>query len=73
MFHCLVESIFGKYKNKNGVSTITEDALTIAAYTEELDMAVIKKAFREIKIKEIINWRQQIRLRTKPRLYSQMR
>jgi hypothetical protein len=72
----VVESIFGKYKNKNGVSTITEDALTIAAYTEELDMAVIKKAFEEIKIKEIINWKKdkttESLLMIKKKIFSKM-
>jgi hypothetical protein len=53
----VIESLFGKYKNKGGAKLMTDDILTIAAYPKDITQALIKEAFHAIKMKDEIQWK----------------
>lgn len=55
----IIESTFGKYKNKGGVKMITEDALMIAAYTKKHTLNDVKIAMEQTKIEQIKEWKKQ--------------
>ena len=55
----IIESTFGKYKNKGGMKIITDDALYIAAYPEKKELADVKKAMQSIKIVELLKWKKK--------------
>lgn len=55
----IIESSFGKYKNKGGAKIMTEDVLNIAAYPEQKDKEQIKLAMQSIKIVQIQDWKKQ--------------
>lgn len=55
----IIESLFGKYKNKGGPKIITDDVLKIAAYTQMPTLEQVKKAMEQIKMVDIINWKKQ--------------
>ena len=54
----IIESMFGKYKNKGGVKIITEDVLKIAAYSEDKNIFQIKQAMEHVKIADVLNWKK---------------
>ena len=54
----IIESMFGKYKNKGGVKIITEDDLKIAAYSEDKNIFQIKQAMEHVKIADVLNWKK---------------
>jgi hypothetical protein len=53
----VIESLFGKYKNKGGAKLMTDDILTIAAYSKDITQALIKEAFQAVKMKDEIQWK----------------
>ena len=55
----IIESTFGKYKNKRGAKIMTEDVLKIAAYPELKDTEQVKLAMESIKIVQIQDWKKQ--------------
>lgn len=55
----VIESIFGKYKNKGGNKIITEDVLKIAAYPKKKTMEEVQEAMQSTSIKNIQDWKQQ--------------
>lgn len=55
----IIESMFGKYKNKGGVDMITDDALKIAAYPRPVTIEDVQAALAEIHIKSIKEWKQK--------------
>lgn len=64
----IIESMFGKYKerSKKGSSTVTDDYLNIANFTENFSRAETKKAmpapksrWETVKIVDIVKWRKQ--------------
>jgi len=55
----IIESMFGKYKNKGGMKMITDDVLKIAAYPEEKKLKDVQQAMQQIKIVDILQWKKQ--------------
>lgn len=55
----IIESTFGKYKNKGGAKIITDDVLKIAAYPEKKELVDVKKAMQNIKILDLKNWKKK--------------
>lgn len=55
----IIESSFGKYKNKGGAKIMTEDVLKIAAYPERKDTVQVKLAMENVKIVQIQDWKKQ--------------
>jgi hypothetical protein len=53
----IIESMFGKYKNKGGIKMITEDVLKIAAYPKDKNIFEIKQAIEQVKIVDVLNWK----------------
>jgi len=54
----IIESMFGKYKNKGGIKMITEDVLKIAAYPKDKNIFEIKQAIEQVKIVDVLNWKK---------------
>lgn len=55
----VIESIFGKYKNKGPFPMITDDALKIAAYAHDIQKEDIIRAMAAKSIKDIQAWKQE--------------
>jgi len=55
----IIESMFGKYKNKGGIKMITEDVLKIAAYSKGNNIFNVKQAFEKIKIADVLSWKKE--------------
>ena len=55
----IIESTFGKYKNKGGAKIITEDVLKIAAYPERKELGDVKEAMQSVKIIDILDWKKK--------------
>lgn len=53
----IIESMFGKYKNKGGVKMITEDILQIAAYAQPITREDVRNAMTGVQIKDILDWK----------------
>jgi len=54
----IIESMFGKYKNKGGAKIITDDVLKIAAFPEDIQQAQVMKAMQQVKTREVLNWKK---------------
>ncbi len=54
----VIESMFGKYKNKGGPPNITEDILKIAAFTKSITLQDIRRAMLDIPVKKTQLWKQ---------------
>lgn len=68
----IIESTFGKYKNK-GVKIITDDVLKIAAYSKKSSLGEVARAMQEIKIKDTLEWKQNNTTISKLALLKQKR
>lgn len=55
----IIESMFGKYKNKGMASIITEDALKMAAYPHQIQKQDVERAMVETKNKAVKKWKQE--------------
>lgn len=55
----IIESMFGKYKNKGGMKMITEDVLKIAAYPEEKKLEHVRQAMQKIRMVDVKQWKTQ--------------
>jgi hypothetical protein len=55
----IIESIFGKYKNKGVFPMITDDALKIAVYPHEIKVQDMEQAMIEKKIKDVMIWKKE--------------
>lgn len=55
----IIESAFGKYKNKGGAKIMTEDVLKIAAYPERKNIQQVKLAMESVKTVQIQDWKKQ--------------
>lgn len=53
----VIESLFGKYKNKGGCRTITDDILNIAAYGKNLTPQDVETALLATSTKDIADWK----------------
>jgi hypothetical protein len=42
----IIESIFGRYKNKGGMKAISADVLSIALYNRQISIDFVKQAMR---------------------------
>lgn len=54
----IIESMFGKYKNKGGAKIITDDILKIAAYPKKPNQETIKKCMENVKLKIVKQWKK---------------
>lgn len=55
----IIESMFGKYKNKAGVKMITDDALKIVAFPKRKSMSQVKQALEEVKTANLYEWKKK--------------
>lgn len=54
----IIESTFGKYKNK-GTKIITDDVLKIAAYSTQGTLEEVHTAMRETRIVDVLKWKKE--------------
>ena len=52
----VIESMFGKYKNKAGAQMISADILKIAAYTQKMDIDQIREAMTSTSNLDVREW-----------------
>ena len=55
----IIESIFGRYKNKGGMKVISADVLAIALYNTDLTPALIKTAMTSVREQDVARWKQK--------------
>lgn len=55
----VIESMFGKYKNKGKVKMITDDVLEIAAYPKAMSQQDIQMAMQKVKLRDIAKWKKE--------------
>ena len=53
----IIESIFGRYKNKGGMKAISADVLSIALYNQPLSIGFIQQAMRLVSGPQLDGWR----------------
>jgi len=53
----IIESIFGRYKNKGGMKAISSDVLSIALYNQPLSTGFIQTAMRQVTGIQVDQWR----------------
>lgn len=54
----VIESMFGKYKNKGANFIITDDSLKIAAFSHQIKMKDVQDAFESISMKQVLEWKR---------------
>jgi len=55
----IIESIFGRYKNKGGMKVISADVLAIALYNTDLTTAMIKTAMTSVREQDVARWKEK--------------
>jgi hypothetical protein len=55
----IIESIFGKYKNKNGLEMITDDALKIATYEHDISQTDVQQALIHKNMAALLDWKSK--------------
>ena len=55
----IIESTFGRYKNKGGMKAISADVLSIALYNQKMTTQFIQSAMTTVSCKTIKEWEQQ--------------
>jgi len=55
----IIESTFGKYKNKKGMKVISADVLSIALYSRHITTDFAKQAMENISCKDVDEWQQK--------------
>lgn len=55
----IIESTFGRYKNKGGMKVISADVLSIALYNVELTPNLITKALCCVRTQDVAKWKKQ--------------
>lgn len=68
----IIESTFGKYKNKGGVKVISADVLSIALYNREISTQFTAKALTTIKQNDVQIWTQKYTCENRFRLIRRM-
>ena len=66
----IIESTFGRYKNKGGTPTISADVLAIPLYSVDIDPVFVRQALLETPYSLVHEWEQ---LRTCENRYAQLR
>lgn len=66
----IIESLFGRYKNKGGTPTISADVLAIPLYSVTITPRFVQRALLETPYKVVHDWEQ---LRTCENRYAQLR
>ena len=66
----IIESTFGRYKNKGGTPTISADVLAIPLYSVDITPEFVKQALLETPYKTVREWEK---LRTCENRYAQLR
>lgn len=52
----VIESIFGRYKNKGGMKAISADILAIPLYGQKISVAWVKNAMEKTLLNNVENW-----------------
>ena len=55
----IIESTFGKYKNKGGVKAISADVLKIPLYHQAIHVDFITQAMSAVSESDLIDWQEQ--------------
>jgi hypothetical protein len=66
----VIESIFGRYKNKGGVKAISADALKIPLYGVDLTLDFVTEALIMVSYQEVYEWETK---NTCPTRFGQIR
>ncbi|NJN28912.1 MAG: hypothetical protein HC819_24580 [Cyclobacteriaceae bacterium] len=53
----VLESTFGKYKNKGGMRAISSDVLAIALYQQKISVLSVRQAMEAVSMEELNEWR----------------
>ena len=53
----IIESLFGRYKNKGGMQAISADVLSIALYRQPITLTFIHTAMRAVTGPQVEEWR----------------
>ena len=52
----VIESTFGRYKNKGGVKAISADVLKIPLYTVDITLDFVNQALTTVSYQDVHNW-----------------
>ena len=55
----IIESTFGRYKNKGGMKAISADVLSIALYNRKLSVQFVSDALNKISCQDVLQWQQE--------------
>ena len=55
----IIESIFGRYKNKGVMKVISADVLSITLYNTDLTTALIKTALTSVREQDVVRWKEK--------------
>lgn len=55
----IIESIFGRYKNKGGMKVISADVLSIALYQQNINPAFVEQALNQVSESDLDTWKQR--------------
>lgn len=55
----IVESTFGRYKNKGGVKAISADVLSIPLYNRHLSVQFVFEALKNVSGQQVVQWQSQ--------------
>lgn len=53
----IIESIFGRYKNKGGMKAISADVLSIALYNQPINVEFVQTAMQQVSGPQVDKWR----------------
>jgi hypothetical protein len=53
----IIESIFGRYKNKGGMKAISAGVLSIALYNQKISSDFVRQAMRQVSGPQLDEWR----------------
>lgn len=68
----VIESTFGRYKNKGGMKVISADVLSIALYNRKIDTVFIDKAMTEVRQADLLKWQTENVCENRYRLIRRM-
>jgi hypothetical protein len=68
----VIESTFGRYKNKGGMKVISADVLSIALYNRKIDTVFIDKAMTEVRQADLLKWQAENVCENRYRLIRRM-
>ena len=55
----IIESTFGRYKNKGGMKAISADVLSISLYNQPITASFIQLSMKTVSCQQVIDWQNE--------------